>query len=109
MLDPQGHVTSWNSGAQRIKGYTPSRYLQTLSQFYTSEGLPKVPQVGLETARHEGSSKRRWRVRKDGTRFRANVVIDAIHNDAGELIGFAKVTRDITERYRAQLSLERAQ
>jgi len=112
MLDPQGYVSSWNSGAERIKGYTPSEIIgKHFSQFYTSEDrLEGAPQVGLETARCEGRfEKEGWRVRKDGTRFRANVVIDAIHNDAGELIGFAKVTRDITERYRAQQSLERAQ
>jgi PAS domain S-box-containing protein len=112
MLDPQGYVTSWNSGAERIKGYTPSEIIgKHFSQFYTSEDrLEGTPQAGLETARREGRfEKEGWRVRKDGTRFRANVVIDAIHNEAGELIGFAKVTRDVTERYRAQQSLERAQ
>jgi len=112
MLDPQGYVTSWNSGAERIKGYTRSEIIgKHFSQFYTSEDrIEGAPQVGLETARREGRfEKEGWRVRKDGTRFRANVVIDAIHDDAGELVGFAKVTRDITERYRAQQSLERAQ
>jgi PAS domain S-box-containing protein len=112
MLDPQGYVTSWNSGAQRIKGYTPSEIIgKHFSQFYTSEDrVDGAPQVGLETARRVGRfEKEGWRMRKDGTRFRANVVIDAIHDDAGGLIGFAKVTRDITERYRAQQSLERAQ
>jgi PAS domain S-box-containing protein len=112
MLDPEGYVTSWNSGAQRIKGYTPTEIIgKHFSQFYTSEDrLDGAPQAGLETARREGRfEKEGWRLRKDGTRFRANAVIDAIRNDAGELIGFAKVTRDITEQYRAQQSLERAQ
>jgi PAS domain S-box-containing protein len=112
MLDPEGYVTSWNSGAQRIKGYTPTEIIgKHFSQFYTSEDrLDGAPQAGLETARREGRfEKEGWRLRKDGTRFRANAVIDAIRNDAGELIGFAKVTRDITVQYRAQQSLERAQ
>jgi PAS domain S-box-containing protein len=112
MLDPRGHVTTWNAGAQRIKGYAPAEIIgQHFSRFYTTEDrLEGMPQVGLETARREGRfEKEGWRVRKDGTRFRANVVIDAIYDDAGELIGFAKVTRDVSERYRAQLSLERAQ
>jgi len=112
MLDAQGHVVSWNPGAQRIKGYTPAEIIgQHFSRFYTSEDrLEGAPQAGLETARREGRfEKEGWRVRKDGTRFRANVVIDAIRDDAGEVIGFAKVTRDVTERHRAQQALERAQ
>ncbi|HEY2395742.1 MAG TPA: PAS domain S-box protein [Rudaea sp.] len=112
MLDPQGHVTSWNSGAQRIKGYLPSEIIgKHFSRFYTeADRLDGVPQAGLETAAREGRfEKEGWRLRKDGTRFRASVVIDAIHADSGELIGFAKVTRDITERHRVQESLQRAQ
>jgi PAS domain S-box-containing protein len=86
MLDPEGYVTSWNSGAQRIKGYTPTEIIgKHFSQFYTSEDrLDGAPQAGLETARREGRfEKEGWRLRKDGTRFRANAVIDAIRNDAG--------------------------
>ncbi len=112
MLDPRGHVTTWNSGAQRIKGYLPSEIIgKHFSVFYGSEDRRAgVPQVGLDIAAREGRfEKEGWRVRKDGTRFRANVVIDAIHGDAGKLIGFAKVTRDITERHRVQESLQRAQ
>jgi PAS domain S-box-containing protein len=112
MLDPQGYVTTWNSGAQRIKGYAPDEIIgQHFSRFYTTEDrLEGLPQLGLDTARRENRfEKEGWRVRKDGTRFRANVVIDAIRGDAGQLLGFAKVTRDVSERYRAQQSLERAQ
>jgi len=112
MLDMQGRVTSWNPGAQRIKGYAPSEIIgQHFSRFYTIEDRQKgVPQTGLETAAREGRfEKEGWRVRKDGTRFRANVVIDAIRDDHGELIGFAKVTRDITAPYEAQQALQRAQ
>jgi PAS domain S-box-containing protein len=112
MLDPQGHVTNWNAGAQRIKGYDESEIVgRHFSQFYTepdrANGLPKR---ALETAAREGKFEAEgWRVRKDGTRFWANVIIDPIRNDQGELIGFAKITRDITERRKAQEALEEAQ
>ncbi|MFL5130871.1 MAG: PAS domain S-box protein [Microvirga sp.] len=112
MLDPQGHVTNWNAGAQRIKGYTESEILGChFSQFYTDEDLAtELPRRALETAAREGKFEAEgWRVRKDGTRFWANVIIDPIRNDRGELIGFAKITRDITERRHAQEALEHAQ
>ena len=112
MLDPQGHVTNWNPGAQQIKGYRAEEIVgKHFSQFYTPEDLAaRVPWKALETAAREGRfTAEAWRQRKDGSRFWASVVIDAIRDEAGELIGFAKVTRDLTERREAQLELERAQ
>ncbi|MEE1610234.1 hybrid sensor histidine kinase/response regulator [Microvirga sp. CF3016] len=112
MLDPQGHVTNWNAGAQRIKGYAESEILgKHFSQFYTDEDLAtELPRRALETAAREGKFEAEgWRLRKDGTRFWASVVIDPIRNDQGELIGYAKITRDITERRKAQEALEETQ
>ncbi|MFL5201948.1 MAG: PAS domain S-box protein, partial [Microvirga sp.] len=112
MLDPTGIVSSWNAGAQRFKGYTESEILgRHFSQFYTDEDLAtELPRRALETAAREGKFEAEgWRLRKDGTRFWASVVIDPIRNDRGELIGFAKITRDITERRHAQEALEHAQ
>jgi PAS domain S-box-containing protein len=112
MLDPNGRVSSWNAGAQRIKGYTPEEIIgQDFSRFYTEEDRAAgLPRQSLEHARREGRfEKEGWRVRRDGSRFVAHVVIDAIRDDRGELIGFAKITRDVTERKRAQESLEHAQ
>lgn len=111
MLDPQGCVSSWNVGAQRIKGYRPEEIIgEHFSRFYTEEDRAAgEPQHGLQIAAREGRcEKEGWRVRKDGTRFWASVVIDAISNDLGEIVGFAKVTRDISEKLRAQHELERA-
>ncbi|UXN68053.1 PAS domain S-box protein (plasmid) [Devosia neptuniae] len=110
MLDPTGRVAVWNAGAQRIKGYEESEIIgQHFSRFYTEEErLAGEADRNLEVAREKGSVEREgWRVRKDGTQFWAHVVIDAIY-DGGELIGFAKVTRDITERREAQLALDAA-
>jgi PAS domain S-box-containing protein len=110
LLSPEGNVTSWNPGAQRIKGYAPEEIIgKHFSQFYTEEDLQAgLPQTALDTARREGRFEREGRrVRKDGTMFWANVVIDAIHDDAGTLIGFAKITRDITERKNAEEALEK--
>ena len=110
-LDPQGIITSWNTGAQRIKGYLPEEIIgKHFSQFYTPEDrVAGDPQRGLETAARVGRfEKENWRVRKDGTRFLAHVVIDAIRDDEGALLGFAKVTRDVTERVEAQRALEAA-
>lgn len=112
MLDPQGKVSSWNLGAQRIKGYDPDEIIgQHFSRFYTDEDkAADLPRTALETAAREGRFEREgWRLRKDGSRFWANVIIDAIRGDDGRLIGFAKVTRDITEKRQAQEALERAQ
>jgi PAS domain S-box-containing protein len=111
MLDSTGHVSSWNSGAERIKGYRPHEIVgEHFSLFYTPEDREAgEPARALRTAATEGRfEKEGWRVRKDGTRFWAHVVIDPIHGDDGEIIGFAKVTRDITERRQAQQSLELA-
>jgi PAS domain S-box-containing protein len=111
MLDPKGHVSTWNTGAQRIKGYLPSEIIgQHFSRFYTEEERNQgVPQYALETALREGRyEKEGWRVRKDGTRFWANVVIDPIRDERGGLIGFAKITRDITERKETERALEEA-
>jgi len=111
MLDATGHVTNWNAGAQRIKGYRPEEIIgEHFSRFYTEEErLAGVPQLSLETARREGRWEREgWRVRKDGSRFFAHVIIDAIRDERGEVIGFAKVTRDITERMETQKALEQA-
>jgi PAS domain S-box-containing protein len=111
MLDPEGRVTNWNSGAQRIKGYTADEIIgQHFSRFYTPEDRDRgEPQRALETSAREGRfEKEGWRLRKDGTRFWANVVLDAIRDDAGALIGFAKITRDITERKESERSLEQA-
>jgi PAS domain S-box-containing protein len=112
MLDPNGFVTNWNAGAARIKGYTAEEIVgHHFSRFYPEEDQQKkVPQTALETARRTGKYEAEgWRVRKDGTKFWANVVIDAIHNGAGELIGFAKITRDLTERKAAEEQLRQAQ
>jgi PAS domain S-box-containing protein len=111
MLDRGGRVTSWNAGAQRIKGYAPDEIIgEHFSRFYTKEDQQAgMPRSSLEHAAREGQFRMEgWRVRKNGTRFMAHVVIDAIRDDAGEVIGFAKVTRDITEKKNAQQSLEQA-
>ena len=109
MLSPEGVVSNWNAGAERIKGYAASDIVgEHFSRFYTPEDRAKgVPALALETARREGRYLAEgWRLRKDGARFWASVVIDAIHDDDGTLIGFAKVTRDLTERLEAQKELE---
>jgi PAS domain S-box-containing protein len=109
MLNPDGIVTSWNAGAQRIKGYQAQEIVgQHFSQFYPHEDrLRGDPQKALDTARREGRfEKEGWRVRRDGSRFWAHVVVDPIRSDDGEVIGFAKITRDITERRAAQHELE---
>jgi PAS domain S-box-containing protein len=104
-LDPNGTVSTWNAGAERIKGYRPDEIIGShFSLFYTEEDRAAgVPQKALDTARRTGKFEAEgWRVRKDGTQFWASVVIDAIWNELGEVVGFAKVTRDITERMEAQ-------
>ncbi|MBB6180609.1 PAS domain S-box protein [Pseudorhizobium flavum] len=111
MLDPTGHITNWNSGAQRIKGYSAEEIIGShFSRFYTDEDRASgLPEFGLETARREGRfEKEGTRVRKDGSRFLAHVTIDAIRDETGELLGFAKVTHDITEKVEAQNALNRA-
>jgi PAS domain S-box-containing protein len=111
MLDPEGRVTSWNLGAERIKQYHAEEIIgEHFSRFYTATDLQKgEPQQALEIARREGRfEKEGWRVRKDGTQFWASVVIDPIRDETGTIIGFAKVTRDITERKDTQKALEQA-
>ena len=112
MLNPAGFVVSWNSGAQRIKGYSADEIIgQHFSAFYTEEDrAAHVPAAVLRTAEVEGRFEAEgWRLRKDGTRFWANVVIDPIRDPAGHLLGFAKVTRDLTERRAAQEELRRSE
>jgi PAS domain S-box-containing protein len=111
MLSPTGEITNWNSGAKRIKGYDEREVINThFSRFYTEEDVARgMPMTALSTAVAEGRFESEgWRVRKDGTRFWAHVVIDPIRDQLGELIGFAKVTRDITERRNAAADLEKA-
>jgi PAS domain S-box-containing protein len=111
MLDPQGHVSSWNLGAERIKGYAPEEIIGShFSRFYAEEDRAAgLPATGLAAAEREGRWENEgWRVRKDGSRFWAHVVIDCIRGEDGEVIGFAKITRDITERREAQRALEEA-
>ncbi|HXT66945.1 MAG TPA: PAS domain S-box protein [Nitrospiraceae bacterium] len=105
MLDPDGHVVSWNAGAERIKGYQAGEIIgQHFSRFYSSGDIHSgKPELELKVAATEGRFEEEgWRVRKDGTRFWANVIITAIRDETGTLRGFAKVTRDITERKRAE-------
>ena len=112
MLDPTGIVSSWNPGAQRFKGYAESEILgEHFSRFYTEEDRATgLPQRALETAAREGKFEAEgWRVRKDGTRFWAHVVIDPIRDPHGNLIGFAKITRDLTERRKAQEALRESE
>jgi PAS domain S-box-containing protein len=111
MLDPAGYVTNWNRGAEAIKGYRADEIVgQHFSRFYTEEDQQAgEPERALNTALTKGKYEvEAWRVRKDGSRFRAGVLIDAIRDEAGELIGFAKVTRDLTERWQAQQEMEKA-
>ena len=111
-LDKKGNVTTWNPSAERIKGYAPDEIIgQHFSRFYTDEDrVAGVPAAALrqaaETGRFEAEG---FRVRKDGTRFCASVVIDPIRDDGGNIVGFAKVTRDITERVEAARKLKEAQ
>ncbi|EJN22557.1 PAS domain S-box [Pseudomonas sp. GM79] len=110
MLAPDGRVTNWNLGAQRIKGYRPEEVIgQHFSMFYTPEDREAgEPQRALEIATREGRFENKaWRVRKDGTRFFAHVVVDPIWGETGTLLGFAKITRDITEVTQAQQALEK--
>ena len=111
MLDASGVVTSWNPGAQRFKGYTENEIIgQHFSRFYTPEDQETgLPSRALETARREGKFEAEgWRVRKDGSRFWAYVVIDPIRGPSGQIVGFAKITRDLSERKDAEQKLEKA-
>ncbi len=105
LLDPSGHIMSWNAGAERVKGYRAEEIIgKHFSTFYTAEDVENgKPRHALEVAVAEGSwGDESWRVRKDGSRFWASVVITALRDETGELVGFAKVTRDLTERKRAE-------
>jgi PAS domain S-box-containing protein len=107
-LDATGHIVTWNSGAQRFKGYTAPEIVGThFSVFYPADDLARgKPAMELEVATREGRFEDEgWRVRKDGTQFWANVIITALRDERGRLVGFAKVTRDLTER---RLSQQRA-
>jgi PAS domain S-box-containing protein len=111
MLSTEGFVTSWNVGAERIKQYRPHEIIgQHFSKFYTEEDLAtKEPAKALECAATQGRyEKEGWRIRKDGSRFWANVVLDSIRDDTGVIIGYAKITRDITERRNTERALEQA-
>ena len=112
MLDTEGVITNWNSGAERIKGYRAEEIIgQRFSVFYTAkdqqEGLPqRALMIAAQDGRFEADG---WRIRKDGSRFWANAVIDAVHDDRGVLIGFAKVTRDMTARRAIDEQLRQSQ
>ncbi|XSG80947.1 MAG: PAS domain S-box protein [Methyloligella sp. ZOD6] len=108
MLDPEGYISSWNVGAERIKGYSASEALGLhYSQFFTPEDQAAgKPLLGLSIAERTGRYQQEgWRVRKDGSRFWAFTVLDAIRSKDGNLVGFAKVTRDISERHAAEQAL----
>lgn len=111
MVDAQGIVTSWNVGAQRIKGYAPEEIIGRSFSLFYDEGDRQagVPQKSLENAAREGKLQSEgWRVRKDGTRFWAHVLIEPIRDETGVIQGYAKVTRDVTEQRHAQEALEQA-
>ncbi|MEM6162518.1 EAL domain-containing protein [Erwinia sp. P6884] len=104
MLDPEGHVVNWNEGARRNKGYTAEEIVgKHFSCFYSREDRQaKLPENNLKTAYQTGRFEEQgWRIRKDGSAFWAHVVIDAVHDDDGKLIGYAKITRDCTEQQRS--------
>ena len=112
MLDTQGKVTNWNAGAQAIKGYAEHEIVgEHFSRFYREEDRARgAPEEALATALREGKFEAEaWRVRKDGSLFWAHVLIDPIYNDAGEHVGFAKVTRDATEKKNAEEELRKTQ
>src|SRR5438105_7283935 len=111
MIDPRGYITNWNLGGERIKGYRAEEVIGGhFSQFYMAEdraaGIPgRALEIAAREGRYEGEG---WRIRKDGTRFWAGVIIDRILDPDGKLVGFAKITRDLTEKRRAEEALEQA-
>src|SRR5579885_2964299 len=110
MLEVDGTVATWNAGAERIKGYRADEILgRNFELFYTPEDRAAgKPRTALEAAARDGKFEtEQLRVRKDGSRFWAHVVLDPLRDEAGQLIGFAKITRDITERVQAREELER--
>lgn len=111
LLDVNGLVSSWNPGAERFKGYRAEEIIgQHFSVFYTEEDRAAgIPRIALETATREGRFEAEgWRVRKDGSRFWCSVVIDPVHDDHGRLVGFAKITRDVTEQKQRREELQAA-
>ena len=109
MLDPEGHVASWNAGAERIKGYTPEEIVGAhFSAFYPPEAIQRgLPEQELAAAAKDGRFEDEgWRVRKDGKRFWASVVFTALRDKDGALRGFGKVTRDLTERKQTEAKLK---
>lgn len=109
-LDPEGNVTSWNIGAEKLKGYTAEEIIgRSFSVFYPPENLARrEPQTALQMAAALGRFEmENWRVRKDGTRFWGNIIITALRSESGELLGFSKVVRDMTERRNAEQALRR--
>src|SRR5689334_7548715 len=112
LLDPEGHVATWNAGAERIKGYRAEEIIgRHFSVFYPEERVAeRFPQYELEVAAREGRFEDEgWRIRKDGTRFWANVVITALRDETGTLVGFGKVTRDLTDRRQAEEALRESE
>jgi PAS domain S-box-containing protein len=112
MIDAEGQITTWNLGAQRFKGYEEAEILgQNFAVFYTDEDRQSgVPAQSLETAVRDGKFESEgWRVRKDGSRFWAHVIIDPIRAPSGELMGFAKITRDLSERKLAEAAIRRSE
>lgn len=112
MMDKNGRVSTWNPGAERIKGYSAAEIIGSpYARFYTPEDVAAgEPDRALATAAREGKYEREgcWRVRKNGERFWAHIVLDAVYDEEGKLAGYAKVTRDITERRQAQIELQEA-
>ncbi len=107
LLTPEGVIANWNAGAQRAKGYSADEVVgRHYSLFYTdAERLAGCPDLNLAQARLAGRFEEHgWRLRKDGSAFRAHVVIDAVYDDDGKLVGFAKITRDCSEQYQAQMA-----
>lgn len=112
MLDPEGRVTKWNAGAERVKGYAAAEIVgRHFSTFYTeADRQAGMPDRMLETATRVGKAEAEgWRVRKDGTEFWANVAVDAIRDEGGQLVGFAKITRDLTEKRAVEDQLRQSQ
>lgn len=111
MLDRKGHITTWNAGAERIKGYSAAEAIGShFERFFTPEDRATgLPQKALETAAREGKFETKaWRVRKDGTRFMSGMVVSPIRDERGELVGYAKVTRDLTRELQQSEQLDQA-
>ena len=110
MMDPDGFITSWNEGAERLKGYAPTEIIgKHFSNFYPEEEKETKPAWELAQATRLGRIEDEgWRIRKDGTRFWANVIITRVNDQDGRLVGFSKVTRDLTERKLAEEELRKS-